>query len=168
MIEHDATINPGNSGGPLVNGSGQLVGINYAGSNEVNQYFAIARDEARAVIEQLRAGQDVTSIGINGQAVSDGQSIYGIWVSSVKSGSPADKAGILSGDIITTLEGLVLATDGTMADYCDILRTHNPTDTMNVEVLRYNTQAVLAGQLNGRELAQVFSFAQQLEDTASN
>ncbi|MCB9443973.1 MAG: trypsin-like peptidase domain-containing protein [Ardenticatenaceae bacterium] len=165
VIEHDATINPGNSGGPLVNASGQLVGINYAGSNEVNQYFAIARDEARSVIEQLRAGQDVTSIGINGQAVSDGQSIFGIWVSSVKSGSPADKAGILSGDIITTLEGLVLATDGTMADYCDILRTHNPTDTMNVEILRYDTQEVLAGQLNGRELAQVFSFAQELENT---
>ncbi len=163
-LEHDASINPGNSGGPLVDGNGRIVGINYAGSNEVNQYFAIARDEARPVIEQLRAGQDVTSIGVNGQAVSDGQGLYGIWVSSVKSGSPADRVGVKAGDIITTLEGLVLATDGSMADYCDILRTHAPTDPLNIEVLRFNTQEVLAGQLNGRELVATYSFAQNLEE----
>ncbi len=166
VIEHTASINPGNSGGPLVNANGQLVAINYAGANDVNQWFAIARDEARSVIEQLRAGQDVNSIGVNGQAVSDGQSIFGIWVASVKSGSPADRAGVKAGDIITTLEGLVLATDGTIADYCDILRTHSPTDTMSIEVLRFDTSEVLAGQLNGRELAQTYSFAQNLEPSA--
>ncbi len=64
---------------------------------------------------------DVNSIGVNGEAVSDGEGLTGIWVSSVESGSPADKAGIKSGDIITKMEGLVLATDGTMSDYCDIL-----------------------------------------------
>lgn len=164
VIEHDATINPGNSGGPLVDPNGQLVGVNYAGASSTNQYFAIARDEAIRVIDQLRAGQDVNSIGINGMAVTDGQSLSGIWVSSVKSGSPADKAGVKGGDIITSLEGLILATDGTMADYCDILRTHNPTDTMNIEVLRFNTQEVLEGQLNGRVLETTFSFAQALQE----
>jgi serine protease Do len=166
VIEHDASINPGNSGGPLVDANGQVVGVNYAGASDVNQYFAIARDEAIRVIEQLRAGQDVNSIGVNGQAVSDGQGLSGIWVSSVKSGSPADRAGVRAGDIITTMEGLVLATDGTMADYCDILRTHNATDTMNIEVLRYATEEMLAGQLNGRELEMTFSFAQELEEEA--
>lgn len=166
VIEHDATINPGNSGGPLVDANGRVVGINYAGSNDVNQYFAIVGQEARPIIEQMRAGQDVTSIGVNGQAVSDGQGLYGIWASSVKSGSAADKSGVKAGDIITTLEGLVLATDGTMADYCDILRSHNATDTMSMEVLRFSTQEVLAGQLNGRELAITYSFAQTLEEEA--
>jgi serine protease Do len=164
VIEHDATINPGNSGGPLVDPNGQLVGVNYAGASSTNQYFAIARDEAIRIIEQLRAGQDVNSIGINGMAVTDGQSLSGIWVSSVKSGSPADRAGVKGGDIITSLQGLILATDGTMSDYCDILRTHNATDTMNIEVLRFNTQEVLEGQLNGRLLETTFSFAQALQE----
>jgi serine protease Do len=164
VIEHDATINPGNSGGPLVTSDGKLVAINYAASASTNQYFAIAHTEALKIIDQLRAGQDVDSIGVNGEAVNDGQGTLGIWVYSVKSGSPADKAGVQGGDIITSLEGLVLATDGTMADYCDIIRSHNPADTLAIEVLRYSTEELLAGQLNGRELEPTFSFAQELGD----
>jgi len=61
------------------------------------------------------------------------------------------------------LEGLVLSTDGTMADYCDILRSRNATDTMSIEVLRYATSEILEGQLNGDELEQSFSFAQEIE-----
>ncbi len=129
----------------------------------MNQFFAIARDEARPVIDQLRTGTDVTSIGVNGMAVNDG-SISGIWVSSVKSGSPADGTGIQGGDILTMIEGLVLAVDGTMADYCDILRTHRPEDTLSVEVLRFSSEEVLVGQLNGRELELAFSFAEQIEE----
>ncbi len=152
VIEIDATINPGNSGGPLVDSDGRVVGVNYASSSGTDQYFSISRDEALPVIEQLRAGKDVNSIGINGQAVSDGESIFGIWVSSVESGSPADKAGIEAGDILTTMEGLVLATDGTMSAYCDILRGHSMTDTMSIEVLRLADGTILAGQVNGDPL----------------
>lgn len=163
VIEHDATINPGNSGGPLVTSDGKVVGVNYASSPSVNQYFAIARDEALRIIDRLRAGEDITSIGVNGMAVYDG-AVSGIWVSSVKSGSPANVAGVQGGDIITMIEGLLLATDGTMADYCDILRSHNPGDTLSIEVLRYATEEVLAGQLNGNPLVQSFSFAQEVEE----
>jgi len=88
----------------------------------------------------------------------------GVWVASVQSGSPADRAGIKAGDIITHLEGLLLGTDGTMSDYCDILRSHDPDDVLGVTVLRYATQEVLEGQLNGRELETTFSFAQELQD----
>ncbi len=153
VIEHTATINPGNSGGPLVDKLGNVVGINYAGSSSTNQYFAIDRGTALSVVDQLKTGTDVDSIGINGEAVSneDG-SITGIWVSSVKSGSPADKTGIQAGDIITSIENLYLATDGTLKDYCDILRTHNAGDTLAVEVLRWSSMEILDGQLNGRTL----------------
>ena len=163
VLEHDATINPGNSGGPLVTPDGKVVGVNYAGSSSSNQYFAINAAEARRVVEQLRSGSDLDSIGINGEAVSTEQGDTGIWVSSVKSGSPADKVGVKPGDIITKLEGLVLSTNGTMSDYCDILRSRNTTDPMNIEVLRFATQEVLEGQLNGPELEQSFSFAQAVE-----
>jgi serine protease Do len=168
VIEHDATINPGNSGGPLVNEMGQVVGVNYAGDSSANQYFAINAADAQAVIDLLRAGSDVNAIGVNGEAVSDGQGLTGIWVASVESGSPADMAGIKSGDIITKMEGLVLATDGTMADYCDILRSNTADDVMSVEVLRFDTQEVLEGQLNGRALEPSFSFAVAAEDEVAD
>ena len=163
VIEHDATINPGNSGGPLVTTDGKVVGVNYAGNSGVNQYFSINASDARSVVEKLRAGSDLDSIGINGEAVITGDNTTGIWVASVKSGSPADKVGVKAGDIITRLEGLVLSTDGTMADYCDILRSRNATDPMNIEVLRFATQEVLEGQLNGPKLEQSFSFAQAVD-----
>ncbi|MFO7698776.1 MAG: PDZ domain-containing protein, partial [Anaerolineae bacterium] len=164
VIEHTALTNPGNSGGPVVTQEGKVVGVHYAGNADTEQHFAIVRNEALPVIEQLRAGTDITSIGVNGQAVV-GESLSGIWVSSVKSGSPADRAGVKGGDIIFRLEGLVLGTDGTMADYCDILRTHNRDDTLSLEVLRFATQELLEGQLNGRELTQKVSFAQQVESS---
>lgn len=163
VLEHDATINPGNSGGPLVDPNGKVVGVNYAGRSSTNQYYAIGREEALRVVERLRNGEDVNSIGINGTAVSDGESIFGIWVSSVKSGSPADNARIEAGDIIVSIEDLVLATDGTMADYCDILRTRTPQDTMDVQVLRFATGEILEGQLNGRPLEQTIVFGRELE-----
>jgi serine protease Do len=117
------------------------------------------------VISKLESGVDFESIGVNGNAVSneDG-TITGIWVASVKSGSPADKAGIKGGDIITKLEGLVLATDGTMSDYCDILRTRSASDTYSLEVLRFATEEILEGQINGRTLEQTYSFAQQISE----
>ncbi len=165
VIEHDARIRSGNSGGPLLSKDGKVVGINYAGSDQYDTNFAIKADIAQPIISQLQSGVDFESMGVNGNAVSneDG-SITGIWVASVKSGSPADKAGIKGGDIITKLEGLVLATDGTMSDYCDILRTRSASDTYSLEVLRFSTQEVLEGQINGRALEQSFSFAQQLSE----
>jgi len=163
VLEHDATINPGNSGGPLVDSNGRIVGINYAGNANTNQYYAISQEEALPIIETLQNGQDITSIGINGFATGNDNGLTGIWVSAVVSGSPADTAGLQPGDLITKFQGLVMATDGTMSDFCDILRTHEPEDTMDIEVIRLETEEVLAGQLNGRELEPVFSFAQELD-----
>ncbi|MFZ2361305.1 MAG: S1C family serine protease [Anaerolineae bacterium] len=167
VLEHDATINPGNSGGPLVTGEGRVVAVNYAGDSNAGQFFAIAQPQALPVIEQLREREDVLAIGVNGTAINDGEGLSGIWVSSVESGSPASRIGVKPGDIITELEGLVLATDGTMADYCDILRSRDPEDVMAIEVLRFDTEEVLEGELNGKDLALSFSFAQQLSDEAT-
>src|SRR4030043_925717 len=168
VIEHTSTINPGNSGGPLVDEAAKVVGINYAGASSTNQYNAIDRGTALSVIDQLREGEDVDSIGINGQAVSseDG-SLTGIWVSSVKSGPFAEKAGVKAGDIVTSLENLILATDYTMKDYCDVLRTHNPDDTLAIEINRWESQEVLAGQLNGRTL-EITSKGENPEPTDSS
>lgn len=164
VIEHSAKINPGNSGGPLLSPNGEVIGINYAGISAFDQNFAIARDEAVPIIEKLRYGTNVESLGINGLTVSGNIGEYpisGVWVRSVASGSPADKAGVRAGDIIYQIEGEILATDGTMKDYCDILRSRSETDTMSVTVIRWFDLSLLEGQFNGRELQVVGYFGEQ-------
>ena len=169
VIEYDASSNPGNSGGPVIDPNGNVLGVHYAGNASTRQAFGISRDIAASVIDKLKTGTDIDTIGVNGQAVgTDDGSLTGVWVSSVKSGSPADRAGIQSGDIITMMENLVLATDGTMSDYCDILRSHQPTDTLSVEVLRWANGEVLDGQLNGRALEVSATFGSGNDNTNNN
>lgn len=159
VIMHDATVNPGNSGGPLVTSDGKVVGINYRARSAQDQYFTIGREIAVPIIDELKTGEDVDSIGVNGVAVrSEDGTISGIWVSSVEAGSVSDQVGIQGGDILLSLQDLPLATDGTMSGYCDIIRTHDAGDTMDVEVLRFATYEVLEGQLNGSALAQSYYF----------
>lgn len=160
VIQHDAIIDHGNSGGPLVTSDGQVVGVNYAGDRDANQFYAIGRDGALEVIEQLLQGNDVDAIGVNGSAVmNDDGSLYGIWVASVASGSPADAVGLKPGDLITALENVPVGEDGTMSTYCEILRSHAADDVMAIEVVRFDTEEVLEGQLNGRPLQQSVSLA---------
>jgi serine protease Do len=162
VIEYDASTNPGSSGGPAIDANGNVIAVNYAGNKQTAQAFGISRDAAQAVIGQLRKGINVDSIGANGEAfVTDDGSLAGIWVQSVASGSIADKAGIKGGDIIVSIEGVQLAKNGTMGEYCDILRSHSPSDTLAVKVIRFDTGEVLEGQLNGRELAASGFFASQ-------
>ena len=153
MIEHDALINPGNSGGPLVNAAGEVVGVNYAGNDKTRQAFAIGIDEAQGIVDQLKAGTDVAATGLAGEAyVSDDGTVSGVWVQSVKSGSAADKAGIRAGDLITSVENITVVSDGTMKDYCKIVREHDPTDQLALRVIRPSTEEVLEGRLNGDPL----------------
>lgn len=158
VVEHDAAINPGNSGGPLVDERGRVVGVNFATIPSTNQYFAIAYDEVLGIVEQLKNGEDVDSIGINGVALtSEIAGGFGVWVSSVQAGTPADGAGVQAGDIIFSLADFSLNQVPTLAEYCKVLRSHKPTDTMNLKVIRLteNGASVMEGQLNGRELEEV-------------
>ncbi len=150
VIEHDARIRPGNSGGPLVTPEGRVVGVNYAGNDVNDTNFAIHRDEVLDVIDELVAGEDVLSLGINGQGIfgEDGQGL-GIWVSSVAAGSPADKAGVEPGDILTRLQGVSVGLDGTLLDYCDVLRTHGTDATLDIELFRLSDGLYHRGQVNG-------------------
>ncbi len=168
-VEHDASIQPGNSGGALVTDDGTVVGVNYAkgsGAGSTDQFFAIGADLAQPVVELLRNG-DFESIGVNGSAiVSDDGSLSGIWVAGVAPGTPAANLGIVAGDIITKLNGLPMATDGTMSSYCDVLRTAGEDKPIAVEVLRFDTNEVLAGELRSDgELELSFSLAASVEES---
>jgi serine protease Do len=121
FIQTDVAINPGNSGGPLINMRGEVVGINsqiYSRSGGfMGISFAIPIDEAIRVSEQLRVSGRVSRgrIGVQiDQVTKDvAESIglgkaQGALVRSVESGSPADKAGVEAGDIITRFDGKVI------------------------------------------------------------
>jgi serine protease Do len=118
FIQTDVAINPGNSGGPLINMRGEVVGINsqiYSRSGGfMGISFAIPIDEATRVAEQLRTSGRVSRgrIGVQiDQVTRDvAESIglgrpQGALVRSVEAGSPADRAGIEAGDIITKFNG---------------------------------------------------------------
>ncbi|HEX6145748.1 MAG TPA: trypsin-like peptidase domain-containing protein [Acidimicrobiia bacterium] len=169
-IEHDANIQPGNSGGPLVAEDGTVVAVNYAGgavATTTAQFYGIASDLAEPVISRLMDG-DFETLGINGWAVFDeAAAISGIWVAGVAAGSPAANADILPGDIITSMNGLPVGTDGTFKDYCDVIRTAGDSP-IAVDVLRYDTSEVLRGEINGGQpLELAFSFAEEIEDEVS-
>jgi serine protease Do len=121
FIQTDVAINPGNSGGPLINMRGEVVGINsqiYSRSGgSMGISFAIPMDEAVRVSDQLRATGRVSRgrIGVQiDQVTKDvAESIglgkpQGALVRGVESGSPAEKAGVEAGDIITKFEGKVI------------------------------------------------------------
>ncbi|MFZ2305716.1 MAG: DegQ family serine endoprotease [Rhodoferax sp.] len=118
FIQTDVAINPGNSGGPLINMRGEVVGINsqiYSRSGGfMGISFAIPMDEAVRVSDQLRNSGRVSRgrIGVTIEPVGKdlAESIglgkpSGALVRAVESGSPADKAGIEGGDIITRFDG---------------------------------------------------------------
>ncbi len=118
FIQTDVAINPGNSGGPLINMRGEVVGVNsqiYSRSGgSMGISFAIPMDEAVRVSEQLRASGRVSRgrIGVQIDQVTKevAESIglgkpQGALVRSVESGSPAEKAGVEAGDIITRFDG---------------------------------------------------------------
>ena len=121
FIQTDVAINPGNSGGPLINMRGEVVGVNsqiYSRSGgSMGISFAIPMDEAYRVSEQLRVSGRVTRgrIGVQidqvtkeiAEASGLGKA-QGALVRGVESGSPAEKAGVEAGDIITKFEGKVV------------------------------------------------------------
>ena len=118
FIQTDASINPGNSGGPLINARGQAIGINTAifsqTGGSVGIGFAIPTSLAKSIVTQLADSGKVTRgwLGVGIQPVtpdiakSFGRTeTTGALVSSVSEGSPAEKAGLKAGDIITEYDG---------------------------------------------------------------
>ena len=116
-IGHDAVIFPGNSGGPLVNLQGEIVGVNEVGIGSLGG--AIPANLARKISEEIIASGHVERswVGLYAQPLlksSDAKA--GILVGGMISGSPAEKAGLRAGDIITRCNGIEIAASRALED----------------------------------------------------
>ncbi len=152
LIQTDAAINPGNSGGPLVNSSGQVIGINTAVStNAQGLGFAIPIDVAKPIMEQALDGAELARpfIGVRytpiSPALAETEDLpvdYGALIGSTDGqdsiipGSPAEAAGLKDGDIIVALDGEQLSEE---RDLAALILPHDPGDTITLRVLRGNS-----------------------------
>jgi serine protease Do len=133
LIQTDAAINPGNSGGPLVNLLGEIVGINSAKIAQVGvegMGYAISIKAAKPVIDELIKNGYVVRPYLGANLYTVDQFVarrYGLavnkgaLVTDVASGSPADKAGIKPGDVITAIDGKDV---GSAEEVTRILESH--------------------------------------------
>ncbi|MGB2756968.1 MAG: trypsin-like peptidase domain-containing protein [Acidimicrobiia bacterium] len=135
LLQTDAAINPGNSGGPLLNAAGEVVGINTAiasPSESQNVGFAIAIDTAKRIISQLEKGT-VSNPAYLGVRSSDTADDSGALIGAVEPNSPAEKAGLKAGDVVTEIEGN--SVNGA-SDVVGLVRAHRPGDKIEFKVER--------------------------------
>ncbi|OVZ59286.1 peptidase [Pigmentiphaga sp. NML080357] len=146
FIQTDVAVNPGNSGGPLFNSRGEVVGINSQIYSQTGGYqglsFAIPIDVATKVKEQIVAHGEVrhARLGVTiqdvNQALADSfklDSPTGALVANVEKGSPADKAGLKSGDIIRKIDGKPVVASG---DLPAVVSLATPGQEVKLEVWR--------------------------------
>ena len=151
LIQTDAAINHGNSGGPLVNLAGEVIGVNTlvvrnTGSGDVAEGlgFAVPVNTAQAVAQQIiQKGYFARPyLGISFQPIDPGIAArynlpaeWGVFITRVENNSPASKAGLQEGDIITKIGDVPL--DETHS-YVNVLFEFKPGDQITLEVVRGN------------------------------
>ena len=174
VIQFSAPINPGNSGGPLLDSSGQVVGITTAGvSNSAGLYFAIPSSTITRELPALVATGKYTlhpNLGLSGAdmtyqlAKATGSNLtYGVLVQSVVSGGPADEAGIrggtstavvegstyrVGGDVIISVNGVKVIDSDALASYLEVYAEAG--ETVQLGILRsgsITTVSVVLGAL---------------------
>lgn len=147
FIQTDAVINPGNSGGPLVNLSGQVIGINSAIASSTGYSegygFAIPSNLARRVMTDLIGGgrvrRPLLGVTITDVSAEDAEvfrlpSIAGVLVEDFAEGSPAARAGLQRGDVIVEVDHTPVERLGQLQR---MVAQHRPGEVVDVGVIRY-------------------------------
>ena len=155
LIQTDAAINPGNSGGALLNVRGQVIGINsikYAAEEVEGIGYAIPISEAVPIINDLMNREELSEkeagfLGIQGQTVTSSYSLrfgipVGVYINAVETGSPAESAGLKTGDIIVKVNGRSVSTMEELQTILDYTRAGT-------------TVTVTVSRVSGREYTEV-------------
>lgn len=148
LIQTDAAINPGNSGGPLLNLSGQVIGINTAIVEDAQSLgFSIPINATKGILKGVLAGKGVERayLGINfipitadaaeyyKLSVKKGAYVFSNNGTAIVAGSPAEKAGIKDKDIITKVGGIEVGDKGGVSS---LVAEYAPGDTIKLTILR--------------------------------
>jgi putative serine protease PepD len=133
-VQTDAPINRGNSGGPLLDAHGNVIGVNsQIDSNSGDSSgvgFAVSSNTVRRVAEALISGKKVTHPYL-GVSLTDATG--GAGVANVKNGSPADRAGLRTGDVVTAIGGTNVASSAAAVSAID---SHKPGDQVSIAFRR--------------------------------
>ena len=156
LLQVDADIQPGDSGGPLVNSSGQVIGMDTAGSASSSRFqqtatqgFALPIDTLVPLVQQIEAGKASSAVHIGATAFlgvevssgnsaggglgngggSSGTGVNGAPVAGVINGSPAAQTSMTQGDVITSVGGQTVSSPAALST---VMATHRPGDKVTV------------------------------------
>jgi serine protease Do len=180
LIQTDVAVNPGNSGGPLINMRGEVVGINSQIYSRSGGYmgisFAVPIDEAMRVSDQLKStgrvirGRIGVQIGEVSKEVAESLGLpraQGALVARVEPGSPAEKAGVEAGDIITAFNGRTIEKSG---DLPRLVGGTKPGSKGVLTVLRKGSKrelSVVVAEMETEQVAKKKEEKQKPEQTAN-
>jgi putative serine protease PepD len=151
VIQTDAPINPGNSGGPLLNASGQVIGVNSqiatagGGNGSVGIGFAVPANTVREVLPQLEKGAapEHAYLGLSTSPASGG----GAQVAEATPGGPAARAGIQAGDVVIEVDGEQVQDPD---DVAQAISDDKPGDEVEVKVQRGGSEETIEVTLGER------------------
>jgi S1-C subfamily serine protease len=145
MIETNAPIEPGDSGGPLVNTSGQVIGMDtaasssnrrsgFGSSSSATSSFAIPINKALSIAQQIETGKASATVhiglpGFLGVGVTSTGVGNGAEITQVAQNTPAASAGMVAGDVITSIDGTSIST---ATDVTTALAPHHPGDKVSI------------------------------------
>lgn len=143
VLQTDAALNPGNSGGPLLDTSGQVIGVNSqietqssasggTGSNS-GVGFAIPSTTVKRVIDQLRTSGKATHAYLGVSSADATGSVRGAKIAAISAGGPAAGSGLRTGDVVTAVDGKAVTSSEELSRLLD---GHRPGETVKLTVRR--------------------------------
>jgi putative serine protease PepD len=150
-VQTDAAINHGNSGGPLIDPSGDVVGVNVqiatdSFSDNSGVGFAVPSNTVKSVVSSLIAGKSVEYPYL-GISVGSSASRDGAKVGTVTPGSPAATAGLRAGDVVTAVDGTTIANADQLTN---LISQHQPGDKIHLTIERNGSSVTLDATLGTR------------------
>ena len=166
FIQTDAAINPGNSGGALVNTDGELIGINSAIATQTGSYagyaFAIPVNLAKKILDDLKnfgiVKRGVLGVAFPAPSAEDQYLkqqglnpalVNGVYITGVQKESAAAAAGLKEGDIIQSIDGIVL---NSSTEFSERIARHKPGDIIKLTYQRKGTTAAVSATLHSEEV----------------